>query len=289
MKYFRNLFLLSLALSSVTCFADNGKPDLWKFEKQGNVSYLFGSIHLGSQDMYPMSDRVIKAYQGSDELIVEIDIKPSEQTKMASMVQQYGVDTSIPLEKRLSTKGLVIYEKACKEKSLPCQQFSSFKAWLLSVQITAQEMQKNGYSDAFGIDKHFLDRAHKTNKPIISLETVQSQLEVMASFSQQLQELMLIQSLQTTKSDLEMLFSAWKTGDDAALDQIFRKDFDMPLVQELYVKLIESRNFDMVKKIENAIAKDKSAFVVVGAGHIVGDNGLVDLLRKDGYKLTAIQ
>jgi len=111
----------------------------------------------------------------------------------------------------------------------------------------------------------------------------------MASFSQQLQELMLIQSLQTTKSDLKMLFSAWKTGDDVALDQIFRKDLDMPLVRELYVKLIESRNFDMVKKIENAIAKDKSAFVVVGAGHIVGENGLVDLLRKDGYKLTAIQ
>jgi len=78
MKYFRNIFLLSLTLFSVTCFADNGKPDLWKFEKHGNVSYLFGSIHIGSQDMYPMSDRVIEAYQGSDELVVEIDIKPKK-------------------------------------------------------------------------------------------------------------------------------------------------------------------------------------------------------------------
>ena len=71
---------LAIALSLlVPCnlLADDGKPDLWKIEKNGNTSYLFGSIHLGTKDMYPLSDAVKNAYKSTDNLVVEVDSNPS--------------------------------------------------------------------------------------------------------------------------------------------------------------------------------------------------------------------
>ncbi|MCF6193314.1 MAG: TraB/GumN family protein, partial [Kangiellaceae bacterium] len=142
MKHIKTLFILGIILFTTCILANNGKPDLWKVEKNGNVSYLFGSIHLGSKDMYPLSDIVSKAYQRTSDLVVEIDISPSLQANMMPLIQKYGMDTQVPMEKRLSPKGLSIYQNACKAKKLPCEQFSSFKGWLVGTQITNMEMQK---------------------------------------------------------------------------------------------------------------------------------------------------
>jgi len=269
--------------------ADNGKPDLWKVEKNGVTSYLFGSIHIGTESMYPLSSTVTNAYTNAGHLVVEIDLKPGEEMKTIPLVQKYGLDMTTPIEKRLSPEGLVIYQNACKKRELPCAQFTLFRGWLLSVQLTLLQMQKMGYREELGIDKHFLNLAHRVNKPVISLESAELQIQLMGGFDQEIQEAMLIQSLQATTQDIEALFAAWKTGDDQAMLKMFQRGTENPKVKAMYLKLFDERNFKMVKKIVNNVAANKSLFIVVGAGHIIGKNGLVDLLTKNGFKATQLQ
>jgi len=278
------VFLLAGNLS-----ADNGKPDLWKVEGKGNTSYLFGSIHLGTKEMYPLSETVMNAYSSTDNLVVEIDLKPQDEMKLVPLIQKHGLNPSVPLEKRLSEKTLSIYKDTCVKRSLPCEQFASLKAWLLSLQLSVMQMQKLGYKEGLGIDKHFLEKAHKSNKNVISLESADFQITMLSSFNQVQQELMLIQSLQATDEDFAGLFNAWKSGDDNDMMAMFRKDMEKAGAKEMYKVILDDRNVNMVKKIKQSIAENKTLFVVVGAGHIVGEKGIVSLLKKDGFKLTQLQ
>jgi len=285
---FLSIFAVVL-FSSTHIQADNNKPDLWKVSKNGNVSYLFGSIHLGSPDMYPLSDAVKKAYESSQHLVVEIDLKPGDELKMAPLIQKYGLNLSTPLEKRLSKDVLAIYKKACTERALPCAQFAPYKAWLLSVQLSVQQMIQMGYKEKLGIDKHFLELAHNSKKNVIALETAGSQIKIVGGFDKQQQELMLVQSLQAKDEDYVGLFDAWKSGDDKKLVEIFQRGLDQPGAKAMYIEMFDKRNLNMVSQIEKHIKANKSLFVVVGAGHIIGENGIVDLLSKRGFKLSQIQ
>ncbi len=286
---FKYLIINILLLSTTHLLSDNGQPDLWQVEKDGNISYLFGSIHLGSDDMYPLSEAVYKAYTSTDHLMVEIDLKPEDGAKILPLIQKYGFDATVPLEKRLSPEGLALYKQACLKKSLPCQQFSTYQAWFLSVKLSLMSMQQLGYRDDLGIDKHFLAKAHQSNRNVISLETAESQFKLLGGFDQQQQESMLLQSLQMTKEDFVGLFDAWKSGDDDAMLTMFQADFEQSGAKAMYKALFDDRNINMANQISEYIKANKSLFVVVGAGHIIGENGIVELLRKEGFKLVQIQ
>ncbi len=277
-------FLLIKPLS-----ADNGKPDLWQIKNADKISYLFGSIHLGKEDLYPLSKTVQNAYSSTDYLVVEIDLKPGDEEKLGSLIQKHGLDVSRPLEQRLTPETLLVYQKACLVKKLPCEQFAPFKAWFVSVQLSVMQMLALGYDEKLGIDKHFLDLAHQSDKKIISLESAESQINIFADFTQQQQELLLVQSLEITDNDILDLLNSWKSGDDDLMLSIFKKDIEKPGAKEMYQSILDDRNFNMAAQIGKAINAGKSLFVVVGAGHMIGRNGLVELLKKDGFTLKQIQ
>lgn len=288
-RFIVGFFSAAFGLVTASASADNGKPDLWKVEKDGKSSYLFGSIHLGSEDMYPLSKKVKDAYNQAEHLVVEIDLKPGDEQKLVPIIQKLAVDMTSTLESRLTPETLAIYKKACTEKQLPCSQFSPLKKWFVSLQLQLMLIQQLGYKEELGIDKHFLDLAHKSNKSVVSLETVDAQLKLLSGFNQQEQELMLLQSLEATKEEMESLFIAWKTGDDAAMVEMFTEGLDNASAQAIYDAMFIDRNIEMAKNIQTMLTENKSLFVVVGAGHIVGEKGLVDLFTKSGYKLTQLQ
>jgi len=283
------LVITSLIFSSASIVADNGKPDLWKVESKESTSYLFGSIHLGSKDMYPLSDIVNKSYNEADNLVVEINLKPGDEVKMAPMVLKHGFNFLVPLEQRLSAEGLAVYQTVCKEKELPCTSFSSYDAWLLSVQLSVSMMQQLGYQEELGIDKHFLKLAHQSNKKVINLETALQQFKMISGFNLKQQEIMLVQSLLATDKEIDQLFAAWKTGDDKAMIEMFSKGSEQAEIRDMNKALFDDRNIKMTEKISDHMKENKTLFVVVGAGHIVGDMGIVELLRKKGHKVTQIQ
>lgn len=286
---FKMINTLIILLLTFGAFADNGKPDLWQFEKSGVKNYLFGSIHLGSDDMYPLSKTVKRAYKATDELVVEFDFRPEDGAKMIALFQKYGFDRQSTLESRLSHKGKEIYKSYCVKHALPCKQFAPYKAWFLSIQVMAKKLHDLGYREELGIDKHFLEQAHEMNKSVFSLESPEMQFSMLANFTNQQQEAMLIQMLESDDKQFTDMFDAWKTGNDGALIRMLKKDIDKPGMKDMYKQMLDDRNFNMVDNIEKQNKTGKSLFVVVGAGHIIGQKGLVNLLRDKGYQLTQLQ
>jgi len=283
------LLILSFTFSVSSVLADNGKPDLWSFEKDGKLSYLFGSIHLGLEDMYPLSDAVNKAYNSVDALTVEFDFKPEDQVKMLPLITQYGVDRTSQLEQRLSPKTRAVYQKACKEQQLPCEQFAPLKPWLASLQIAIMNVKKLGYKAELGIDQHFMSMAHAENKPVISLESMDSQIQMLVGLTEAQQELMLVQTLEETGDFLKELLTAWKTGDDSTMSKLLTSDMDNPDAQLMHKAIFDDRNVAMANGVMTQIEQGKTLLVVVGAGHIIGENGIVELLKKNGYRVKQVQ
>ena len=285
-KLFAVVFTL---VFTVSVSADNQKPDLWKVEKDGVASYLFGSIHAGSKDMYPMSPMVMDAYNKTSSLVVEVDLASVDQAQMAQKFQKYGMNPSTPLEARLSPETLKTYKESCSTQSLPCQQFAPFKPWALSTVVLMMKMQQLGYTPDLGIDMHFLKLAHSSNKNIINLETVDSQLKLLSSFNQAQEEKMLVDSLKADKKQIDELFNAWKNGDDNVLMDYYTKGAEIPEIKDMYVKMLDVRNIQMVASLSNFLDKKQSLFVVVGAMHMIGEKGIVNLLREKDYSVIQIQ
>jgi len=283
------LLIIAFIFSVTTFLADNGKPDLWSVEKNGKLSYLFGSIHLGLEDMYPLTDKVLNAYKSSDALTVEFDFKPEDQKKMLPLITRYGVDRTSPLEQRLSPKTLAIYQKACKEQQLPCHQFVPLKPWLASLQIAIMNVKKLGYKAELGIDQYFMTMAHNTDKPVYSLESMDSQIQMLVGMNQEEQEMMLVQTLEETGDFLKELLDSWKTGDDKTMTKLLMIESDDPIVIRMHKAIFDDRNVLMAKGIMERIVNGKTLFVVVGAGHMVGDNGIVEILKRNGYHVESVQ
>lgn len=285
----KTLTLVITILATSSILSDNGKPDLWRIEKDGTISYLFGSIHVGSEDYYPLSEEVNTAYRNTDNLVVEFDLKPGDEAKMIPLIQKYGLDTSTPLEQKLSPETLSIFKQVCKKNNLPCAEFAPLKTWLVSLQLSVMKFQQLGYNGNLGIDKHFLALAHASNKNVISLETAESQFQMLDGFNQEEQELMLVNSLQETDKNLLDLVTSWKSGDDDLTYSLLNKNPDNPVENEMLKVLIDDRNINMASQISEYIKANKSLFVVVGYGHVISKNGIVELLKKDGFTLTLIQ
>jgi uncharacterized protein YbaP (TraB family) len=129
------------------------------------------------------------------------------------------------------------------------------------------------------------------NKDIIELETLEFQVGLLSSFPDEL----IIKSLQEeldnipTQEDVQELFDAWANGDAEKMETLaFEGLADEPELAPYYEKMFDERNFNMAQKIEDFLADDEIYFVVVGAGHLVGENGLINLLSEAGYDVEQL-
>jgi uncharacterized protein YbaP (TraB family) len=162
--------------------------------------------------------------------------------------------------------------------------FDTYKPWLAAVGFIGLELQTMGYDATNGIDKHFFDRAVKDGKSIESLETPESQLELLSGLSDADSEALLAESLKEMakfKSLFGELMEAWKSGDTKAIESIILDSFrDYPAIHK---KFLLDRNHAWAPKIEKLAKEGGKAIVIIGAGHLVGKESVVELLQKSGY------
>jgi uncharacterized protein YbaP (TraB family) len=175
-------------------------------------------------------------------------------------------------------------EKKMAELGLPLEQFSRFKPWLMALTLTTLELQKLGFNPIYGVDVHFFNKASTDGKEVGALEAVAYQLNLFGQMDKQNQNAFLKQTLK----DLEIvnklagdLVKFWKNGDAENLHDLLYESFkDHP---DLHNRLLIQRNKKWVEKIETLMQENKNILFIVGAGHLVGPDSVVDLLRKKGY------
>ncbi|MGD2098140.1 MAG: TraB/GumN family protein [Desulfobacterales bacterium] len=263
------------------------KNCLWSIQTQSHKIYLLGSIHVLKQETYPLDPAVEKAYANSQRIVFETDIAamqtPAMQAKMLelgmypaeqNLFDNIATDTRHQLEKEMSALGL------------PPEAFSRFKPWFVALTLTTLELQRLGYNPQYGIDLYFFAKAQNGGKEIGFLEPPEYQIDLLGNMANKDQNDFLKQTLK----DLELigelagdLVSSWRSGNADKLHELLHRSFkDYPNLND---RLLIQRNQKWVKEVEEAMRQNKNVLFVVGAGHLVGPESVVDLLRKNGHEV----
>lgn len=261
----------------------------WQVSAPGSTVYLLGSIHFGRPEMYPLSAAIEQAYARADALVVEADITAIEAERAAGLIAAKGMYMDgTTLEQRLSPALWRRLVSAAGELQIPAELLSRQKPWFASMTLSTLAMRRFGYSDDLGVDVHFLKQAGQ--RKVIELESFERQIDFFDVFSEKEQAVMLEQTLDDIArgpSFLGETVGAWQQGDANKLDALLNEEFRSDSAAEhAYRVLIVERNAAMVDRLTQLIRRGGVYFVVVGAAHLVGEQGIVAWLRTKGYAVT---
>jgi uncharacterized protein YbaP (TraB family) len=265
---------------------------LWKASGVKGVVYLLGSLHFGTPDMYPLPERITDTFGAADALLVEANIQNQGVGEAAQKLFEKGLyaDGST-LEDHLKAATWQKLIGLAKKLGVNEETLSAQKPWLASLTLTTQALKQAGFSEDFGVDRAFLKEAG-SRKPILEMESVDEQVKLFDEFSPQEQEQMLLGSLQELARGPEIfttIVDAWKKGDAEAIDLITRQSFDTgPVAATLFKAFFTDRNIAMTNKIDELLADGRTYFVVIGAGHLAGEQGILKLLEAKGYKISQL-
>lgn len=279
---------IALVLAGVPAHAQ-GKHFLWQVEAPGGaVAYLLGSLHVLAEDSYPLPKAIENAFAESRTLVEEVDIdEMGDPMAMMSALTKAMLTNGETLDKIIAPSTYAEVKKRAEVLGLPMAALDRMKPWLVAVTLMAPTLQSAGFKPEFGVDRHFFDRAKQRGLKRQALETVAYQLDRFDSMPLPVQEALLratIEDLDTQVSDVKQMVRAWAAGDLAAVEKLTLTSFkDSP---ELYKRLLVERNGNWVPHVEKCLAERAACFIVVGAAHLVGPDGLPALLAKKGLKVT---
>jgi uncharacterized protein YbaP (TraB family) len=260
---------------------------LWKVTGKTGSVYLAGSVHLLTKDFYPLSEALERAFSDSDLLVEEVDLAELTSPQAQMMMLSRGMlPSNQSLDKMVSSATLAQVSGRAARLGLPIEPLKRFKPWMLALTLTALEWQKAGFDAEFGLDKHFFDRAKADRKSVQGLETAEFQISRFDGLTTAQQERLLGQTLKdldTEMLNLTKLIQAWKTGDAATIERIVLQDVkDDP---QMYERLLVERNRNWLPELEALFNRPRRAFVVVGAAHLVGPDGLLEMFKAKGYQV----
>src|SRR5262249_39280008 len=246
-----------------------------------------GSVHLLTADYYPLDPAFDEAFKSSDVLVEELDMKEMlGANSQMEMLARGMLPAGQTLDKVLSPVTMSAVVKKFGDLGMPLEPMKQFKPWLLSLILQGFEWQKAGFDSDLGLDKHFYDLAIQGGKPVQGLETLAFQLSQFDQMSMEMQDHLLsetLQELETTKASVAKRADAWKAGDAPTIEDLVLKD--LKAEPQMYDRLLIQRNRTWLPKIEALFSRPKPAFVVVGAAHLVGADGLLQMLKAKGYKI----
>ncbi|MGA9856120.1 MAG: TraB/GumN family protein [Gammaproteobacteria bacterium] len=263
---------------------------LWRISKGRDSMYLVGSLHALNPDDYPLADAMENAFRHSSALVEEINLTTVDNASMQQEALRMG---AYPHGKSLRNDlSPDVYQKvtdSAHKLGIDMQRLDRLRPWLGSIAILDMQLKQAGYSASAGVDHHFADEAQMSGKGIIGLETPRFQLRLLADLPAKVQQDMLLQTLDQAMDfnrEMQQLIDAWEKGDTAALEKILNHDFgDYPLAYKL---LIADRNRAWMPRLQRLMRSGRQYFVVVGALHMVGTDGLLARFKKAGYKVEQL-
>ncbi|MFQ2253065.1 TraB/GumN family protein [Aeromonas hydrophila] len=277
-------FLLCLLLP-LSAFAD---PAFYKVSKGDQQHWLLGSIHAGKPSLYPLPDPIERAWLQSRALVLEVDLTHISQQQW----QEMGAITRLVDGKTLKEHvPLDLYRRtiiAAGQNGLTENILAPLRPWFAAITLTQAALERTNFSSALGVDQHFAKQAGDSGKPIIGFETLLEQLGYLASVGDN-QTLMLestLDELPELERGFREVMKAWEEGDEATLINLLKSEMAPPKLQAwLEQTLLAERNHNWLKKWSTL---PNESFIVVGALHLYGDQGLLALLEQQGWRITPL-
>jgi hypothetical protein len=267
---------------------------LWEVTRPGTPDkrlYLTGSVHLGRPGQFVFPPSMEAALARSQALVVELDPDKADPGKTQQLVLSLGTFSPPDgLSAHLSAETKALLPEALQQVGIPPAAVERMRPWLLSITLSMLEMQKAGYSEAGGIDRMLLGKA-RGNQRIVELETIEEQMRMLAGLPEAVQDLMLREQLQQasqTAVSMASVATAWEGGNPDALAQVLFERADDPTFRPFYEALFYTRNRRMADQVAGMLDQPETHFVVVGAGHLVGEEGILALLTRKGFQVRQL-
>ncbi len=257
----------------------------------GSVTYLGGTCHLLRQSDHPLPKGYALAYQDADVLVFETDLDQLQAPQFQQLLMQRAMYTDgTTLDKVLSAATYNQLNAACAKTGIPLDQLKNFKPFMVYLTLLGLELQKMGVNPQSGVDAFYHAKATTDGKPTQGLESVEAQVNFITTMADGIEDRFIIhvlKDLQRVNQLIEELITTWKTGDETKLQQFFLKDMinDFP---KLYQKLVTDRNADWMPQIKSYITTPPKEFILVGVAHLVGPEGVVARLKRQGYKVVKV-
>jgi len=263
---------------------------LWKVTKGQGAVYLVGSVHMLTADFYPLAPALDAAFKDSDLLVEEADLAEMlAPTTQFSLLSRGMLPAGQTLDKVVSPATLALVSAHAGTLGGPIEAVKQFKPWFLAMTLEALVWQRAGFDPQLGLDKHFYDRAQSEGKAVQGLETTEFQISLFDGMTAGQQERFLADTLKDLDKEtttVGQLTSAWKAGDVAGVERFVLQDLQSD--RDVYERLLVGRNRTWLPKIEALFSRPRHAFIVVGAAHLVGPDGLVAMLKAKGYQLVQL-
>jgi uncharacterized protein YbaP (TraB family) len=290
-------FALSCSGNAQQLLATGGRPNnplLWRVEapgEGGGTLYLLGSVHMGTPAMQDLGPVVSEAFERTEELVVEVDLSNLDPVETAVMMQRHGsLSDGVQLRDVIRPETHALLTGYLDQRGLPGAAFETMKPWWVSTLVAVMGFEDAGLDGRLGVDQAFIDRAGE--KPIVPLETFESQLAMLSGLDWEVQDLMLEDSLLKSGEmalHSEMIVESWRLGDEAELERILFEDLEAtPALEPLYQVMFYDRNERMAELLVELSRDGIPRFVVLGAGHMVGSRGIPALLTAAGFRVEQI-
>ena len=279
-----------LLFSFLTVFV-HAKTMFWEINgTHGGKVYLLGSMHVGAEEMYPLDPYINEAFEKSNYLFVEV--KQNEKTIMTmnkALFQRGRYESNETIANHIAPETYTQMQEWLKTYQMPIDSLDQYKPWVAALNLSMFELMQLGFSPMYGIDKYFESKAKHMSKQIYSLEGVSEQIGVLMFDENDYQEnflKMVMSSKKASKSDMDILIDAYKEGNVSYFEQeVLAPINSYPKIKEL---LLTNRNVKMLEKIKRYInsKKGRKYFIVVGLAHLIGEEGLVEMIRASDYNVT---
>ncbi|CAH6819725.1 TraB/GumN family protein [Vibrio chagasii] len=277
MRTFLYLTLLALTFTTKHALAE---PLYWQAKKDDLTLTILGSVHVGDESMYPLPTQITDTLKESDGLIIETDIRKSEGVVYPT--------TTVTTADVLSAEQKQLLTSISKSLGMPTQQLLSSPPWATSLSIQMQQLKNLGYGSAGGVDATLAYKATIQDVPVISLEPLQFQIDLIAGQKDSGKEWLLtsLEEFDQTDRVVHCLIESWKAGDESKLED-FAELSEMPT--ELEKAFLTDRNVDWANKLSSNDWKldTKGHYLLaVGTLHLIGEGNLLQLLEDKGFSVT---
>ncbi|KQV59133.1 MULTISPECIES: TraB/GumN family protein [unclassified Duganella] len=290
------MFCLLLGLSFSATAAPPARGALYKLEYAGHTSWLFGTIHVGLPDFYPLEPRVTQAMERATAVALEVD-PAADPAKSMAVMREYGLyapgagnamaDIRPEYRPRL--------ESMLKKHGIAPEMVASMKPWLIVMMITVGEYRALGYRPELGIDLQLARAAHGRKQRVVELESVGGQAALFGRLTPQEQARFLEDSLDTFEDSKQGvqprdLVDAWASADAAKFDALAREVEEDKTFSGKFMKrvLLDERNPVLADGIVEMMKKEQHSFAAIGTLHLVGSGNVAELLRQRGVKVERI-
>ena len=288
------LFLtLLILLSSPAVWPDTaGHPvTLWRAAGQTNSVYLLGSIHLLRPGDYPLPAAIDAAYEEAEVLVMELDMDDLDGIQAQQLFARSGVlQGGKTLRDLIGEPAYQQARAAADAIDIPIEMLAQSEPWLAAVTVEMMMFYRIGFNPMLGIEMQLVSQAGRDGKPIEGLETAAEQTAFLDGLSLDTQRDMLLQTLKESaglEESIDEIIRAWRYGDIEALESGLLQDLEKN--EELSEALVNRRNRRWVTQISELLDDSDDYLVVVGALHLIGDQGVPELLARAGVKIVQLR